>query len=63
MTASSTIDEIERVRRQNNKVWMNLVRLAVRTEPSEVKKLLKQIEENDRRVSDLCKSLQEQLPD
>ena len=51
------IDEIQRIRTNNNKVWMDLVRLAVRVAPTESKKLFAEITNNDEQVSLLLRKL------
>lgn len=51
------IDEIQRVRSDNNKVWMSLVRLAVRVAPQESKALFAKITDNDEKVSALLRRL------
>lgn len=51
------IDEIQRIRSNNNQVWMDLVRLAVRVAPEESKKLFGRITDNDEKVSRLLRAL------
>lgn len=63
MSPRDTIADIEEVRRTNNVLWMNIVGIAVKWAPRETKKVLKDIEENDRKINELWKCLQEQLPD
>lgn len=42
---------ITRIRANNNRLWMGLLRLALRENPVESKKIIKQITKNDREVS------------
>jgi len=51
------IDEIEKVRTKNNVNWMDLLRLAFTYAPNEAKKLMKKIDHEDNRISDLIKKL------
>jgi len=51
------IDEIEKVRSSNNMNWMDLLRLAFTHAPEESKKLMKKIDHEDSRVSELVKKL------
>ena len=51
------IDEIEKVRQQNNINWMDLLRLAFRVSPSEAKILVRKINCDDDKISQLFKEL------
>lgn len=51
------IDEIENVRTKNNVNWMDILRLAFVHAPKEAKKLMKKIDHEDTRISDLVKEL------
>ena len=51
------VDEIERVRKSNNVNWMDLLRLAIRSSPDASKKLIRRINQDDRRISDLLENL------
>ena len=53
------IDEIEKVRSSNNMNWMDILRLAFTYAPDEAKKLMKKIDQEDNRISDLVKKLSE----
>lgn len=57
MTDAELIDRIEDVRANNNRHWMDLVRLAVRLDPGKAKLLLRQIAECDGEVRRLTKEL------
>ena len=51
------IDQIEIIRRRNNKNWMDMLRLAFKSAPKEAKKLMKRITECDRKITKLCGKL------
>lgn len=51
MMDEEIIDQIARIRVQNNAVWMRLMALALRAAPSEAKALIAEINENDKMVS------------
>ena len=51
------LDAIERARAVNNKNWVALLRLAVRVAPLEAKNILKDINEQDRKIGDLLQRL------
>ena len=51
------IDEIEKVRTRNNFNWMDVLRLAFIHAPEEAKKLMKKINEEDNRISELFEKL------
>jgi len=51
------IDEIEKVRTKNNINWMDLLRLVFTHAPDEGKKLMKKIDHEDKRISELMKEL------
>jgi len=53
------IDEIEKVRTGNNVNWMDVLRLAFTHAPEEAKELMKKIDHEDSRISDLVKKLSE----
>lgn len=53
------IDEIERVRQANNINWMDLLRLAFTQCPAEAKKLVRRINADDQRISELFSKLAE----
>jgi hypothetical protein len=55
----NVIDEIEKVRAKNNMNWMDILRLVFTYAPEEAKKLMKKIDHEDRRISDLVKKLSE----
>ena len=47
------INEIEKIRKDNNRNWMNLLRIALKNSPLESKKVLKKINTNDKKISKL----------
>ncbi len=53
------IDEIEAVRANNNVNWMDLLRLAFTAAPKDAKEIVKRINHDDGRISDLLKKLGE----
>ena len=53
------IDEIEKVRSKNNVNWMDVLRLAFKNAPNESKELIKKINQEDNRISELFKKLSE----
>lgn len=42
---------IEHIRRKNNRLWMDLMRLAFKHSPDEAKRIMKQITKNDKEIS------------
>jgi len=55
--ANTLIREIEKTRSRNNKNWMDLLRLAIQYAPSRAKKVLKEINKNDQKISKLLKKI------
>lgn len=51
------IDKIEKVRTKNNINWMDIMRIAFKFSPEEAKKVLKKINSNDAKISNLLKKL------
>ena len=51
------LDEIEEIRRENNKHWMDILRLAFEVRPREAKALMRKITELDKKVSKLSEQL------
>ena len=51
------IDEIEKIRTKNNVNWMDVLRLAFIHSPDEAKNLMKKINEEDNRISELFEKL------
>jgi len=51
--AEDLIDDIEAVRVKNNRLWIRLLRIAHRANPEATKEILRQINENDQKISQL----------
>lgn len=51
------INQIEKIRSNNNKYWMNLMRIAMETKPKEASLVLKKINHNDKKISNLVSKL------
>ena len=53
------IDQIEKIRINNNVNWMDLLRLAFKTAPDEAKVLVRKINSDDEKISNLFSKLGE----
>ena len=53
----SIISKIEKIRSKNNVNWMDLLRLAFLLSPDKAKKLIRKINLEDKRISNLLKEL------
>ena len=53
------IDQIEKIRTSNNVNWMDLLRLAFKAAPREAKDLIRRINLDDNKISELFKKLGE----
>lgn len=53
------IDEIENIRTKNNVNWMDLLRIGITHAPDETKKIIKKINSDDQRISELFSRLGE----
>lgn len=51
------INQIEKVRKKNNRNWMDLLRLAFTHAPKETAKIMKSIYSDDSKISKLAKQL------
>jgi hypothetical protein len=51
------IDKIEKIRSKNNVNWMNVLRLAFKVDPKNASKIMKKINYDDKRISNLLKKL------
>ena len=51
------IDKIENHRKLNNKNWMDVLRLSFKLNPEETSKIVSNIFEVDKKISDLAKKL------
>lgn len=47
------INQVEEIRRDNNRLWMDILRVAMDKAPEETKKILVKINANDRKVTGL----------
>ena len=47
------IDQIEAQRKKNNINWMNILRIAMKNSPVKTKKVLENINKNDKKISKL----------
>jgi hypothetical protein len=53
----SIISKIEKIRSKNNVNWMNILRLAFKLDPKSATKIMKKINYDDKRISNLLKKL------
>tara|TARA_B100001057_G_scaffold501284_1_gene623203 strand:+ start:16724 stop:16915 length:192 start_codon:yes stop_codon:yes gene_type:complete len=51
------IDKIQRIRSKNNVNWMDLLRLAFKLDPKNASKIMKKINYDDKKISNLLKKL------
>ncbi len=51
------ISKIEKIRSKNNVNWMNLLRLSFKLDPKNSIKIMKKINYDDKKISDLLKKL------
>ena len=51
------IKKIEKIRSKNNVNWMNILRLAFKLDPVSAKKIMKKINYDDKRISNLLNKL------
>jgi len=51
------IDQIEKIRGKNNVNWMNILRLAFKHAPEDASKIMRRINSDDKKISDLLKNL------
>jgi methionyl-tRNA formyltransferase len=54
------VDEIQSVRTKNNVNWMDLLRIALKASPAETKSVLRKINSDDNRISELFRKLSEE---
>ena len=57
MTNKEIIEQIRDIRSSNNSLWMHLLEIAIESKPSLTKEILRDINRNDRAVSDLLEKL------
>ena len=53
------IDKVEKIRTKNNLNWMDVLRLAFINAPEETKIIMKKINQDDNRISELFEKLSE----
>ena len=53
----SIISKIEKIRSKNNVNWMNILRLAFKLDPVSAKKIMKKINYDDKKISQLLNKL------
>ena len=63
MTDLEIIDELERVRANNNINWMNILRLAFKNSPSEARKIISEINKKDNEISHILDKLSKNKTD
>ena len=51
------IDKIQRIRSKNNVNWMDLLRLVFKLDPKNASKIMKKINYDDKKISNLLKKL------
>ena len=51
------IDKIEKIRSKNNSNWMDILRLAFRHSPKEASRIMLQINNKDKQISNLLSKL------
>ena len=51
------INKIEKIRSKNNVNWMNILRLAFKLDPKAASKIMKKINYDDKRISNLLNKL------
>tara|TARA_B100000282_G_C31511270_1_gene389475 strand:+ start:177 stop:368 length:192 start_codon:yes stop_codon:yes gene_type:complete len=51
------ISKIEKIRSKNNVNWMNLLRLSFKLDPKNSVKIMKKINYDDKKISDLLRKL------
>lgn len=54
---NDVIGKISDIRASNNRLWMKLLEIAVRSDPDRAKQVLREINNNDRKVSALVERL------
>ena len=59
LKSQKIISSIEKVRRINNKYWMDVLRLSFKFAPKQSRDLMKKINKNDKKISSLVSKLSE----
>jgi hypothetical protein len=55
---NNIINSIEKIRSKNNKNWMDIMRLSFKFAPKQSARLVKKINEQDKKISELLKKLE-----
>tara|TARA_Y100000310_G_scaffold25885_1_gene24754 strand:- start:29120 stop:29317 length:198 start_codon:yes stop_codon:yes gene_type:complete len=58
-TDEEIINDVQKIREQNNTHWMDIVKLAFRVAPDKSRSIFKKIKNCDQRVNELLKELAE----
>lgn len=56
--SNKIINLIQKIRSNNNKNWMNILRLAFKNDPKNASKILRKITKSDKQISKLTSKLQ-----
>ena len=51
------INQIQKIRSKNNVNWMNILKLAFKLDPNSAKKIMKKINYDDKKISNLLSKL------
>ena len=54
---SKLINKIQKIRSKNNVNWMNILKLAFKLDPRSASKIMKKINYDDKKISNLLKKL------
>ena len=54
---SKIINQIQKIRSKNNVNWMNILKLAFKLDPISAKKIMKKINYDDKKISNLLSKL------
>ncbi len=54
---NNLINQIEKIRKKNNKNWMDLLRISFKHSPKEAKVILKNIFVDDKRINNIVKKI------
>lgn len=57
ITEEDIINQISKIRRNNNECWMAILKLAFKEAPIKAKTIFKQITKNDKKINDLSRKL------
>ncbi len=56
-TSDAIIDNVEKIRAENNSLWMDILRLAYLMAPNQTRAIIKEIRKNDKEITDWLKKL------